>query len=827
LTRSSRRDFLRTGLGMTAVLVRGKAAGTVASPAVVPRLAGNAPLVLDATAPLDGNPANVIRMGTARRPDGRELLIDGQSLRLDGQPWLPVMGEFHYARYPADEWREELLKMKAGGIDIAATYVFWIHHEEIEGTFDWSGERSLRGFVERCGEVGLWVVVRCGPWCHGEVRNGGLPDWILKKDLRARTDDKGYLSYARRLYVEIARQLDGLLFKDGGPVIGIQCENEYRGPAEHLLTLKAIARETGLDVPLYTRTGWPALATKMPPGELLPLFGAYADGFWDRELTRMPREYREAFIFTLERDAALAVERPGIDADDHPYFCCEIGGGMMSSYHRRIRIAPTDVESVALVKLGCGSNLQGFYMYHGGTNPDGRLSTLQETQATNYWNDLPVKSYDYQAPLGEFGQINTHYHPLRRVNLFLRDHGRTVAQLAPRLPVVQPNSPADTATLRWAARTDGRSGLLFVNNYQRLQKMPARNGIQFELRLPSGPLRMPSEPFTVPENCIFFWPFHHRLGGTRLIYASAQPVCSIEDDGRTYAVFAETPGVAAEFVFEGTNDLALERTTGRAVSDDSGLHIRDVKPGTESAIQLRTSSGSRVCVILLDHEGSLTCWKDELLGRQRLFLTRAGLVVDGNQLRLTAENPEHLAVSILPAPESVAADGEKLGATQDGLFRRYVAHASRPSAVTACAELVREAGPPRAIRVGSQGVAEAPSDSDFDQAAVWRLRLPLNVDASRDLLLRIRYVGDVARVYLDGRLLIDDFYDGSSFDVGLKRHAPRIYAGELLIKILPLQKGAPIYFSADVWPDFGRAQGVTRLEGVEVIERRYVTLNLT
>ena len=54
------------------------------------------------------------------------------------------MGEFHYARYPANEWREELLKMKAGGIDIVATYVFWIHHEEVEGQFDWSGPRNLR-----------------------------------------------------------------------------------------------------------------------------------------------------------------------------------------------------------------------------------------------------------------------------------------------------------------------------------------------------------------------------------------------------------------------------------------------------------------------------------------------------------------------------------------------------------------------------------------------------------------------------------------------------------------------------------------------------------
>ncbi len=271
---------------MTALVTRSRVtdALTGADAATGP---GDGPaLVLDATGPLPEGPRGVFRLGAARRPDGRTLLVDSRSLLLDGRPWLPVMGEFHYARYPADEWREELLKIRAGGIDIAATYVFWIHHQESEGTFDWSGQRSLRRFVELCREVGLTTVVRCGPWCHGEVRNGGLPDWILR--LPVRTSDPSYLEHVRRLYGEIARQLDGLLWKDGGPVIGIQCENEYGGPAEHLLKLKAIAREVGLDVPLYTRTGWPALTTEMPAGELLPLFGGYAEGFWDRELTPMP-----------------------------------------------------------------------------------------------------------------------------------------------------------------------------------------------------------------------------------------------------------------------------------------------------------------------------------------------------------------------------------------------------------------------------------------------------------------------------------------------------------------------------------------------------------
>ena len=143
-------------------------------------------------------------MGESHRPDGAMLTLDSDSLLLNGKPWMPVMGEFHYARYPETEWREELLKMKAGGVDTLATYVFWIHHEEIEGQFDWSGRRNLHRFVETCGEVGLKVIVRCGPWDHGEVRNGGFPDWLEQKGWRLRSNDTNYLAAVKIFYGEIA-----------------------------------------------------------------------------------------------------------------------------------------------------------------------------------------------------------------------------------------------------------------------------------------------------------------------------------------------------------------------------------------------------------------------------------------------------------------------------------------------------------------------------------------------------------------------------------------------------------------------------------------------
>src|ERR1700734_1684783 len=87
--------------------------------------------------------AGAFHLGTTINPDHHEITADSVSLLRDGQRWLPMMGEFHYSRYPDSQWRDELLKMKAGGVDIVSTYIFWIHHEEVQGQFDFSGQRDL------------------------------------------------------------------------------------------------------------------------------------------------------------------------------------------------------------------------------------------------------------------------------------------------------------------------------------------------------------------------------------------------------------------------------------------------------------------------------------------------------------------------------------------------------------------------------------------------------------------------------------------------------------------------------------------------------------
>ena len=124
-------------------------------------------------------------------------------LMRDEKPWFPVMGEFHYSRYRDDLWEESLRKMKAGGVTVVSTYAFWIHHEEEEGVSDFTGCRNIGEFLNICKKLDLPVFLRIGPWCHGEVRNGGFPDWLLEKQIPLRCDDPAYLVLARRCYPKL------------------------------------------------------------------------------------------------------------------------------------------------------------------------------------------------------------------------------------------------------------------------------------------------------------------------------------------------------------------------------------------------------------------------------------------------------------------------------------------------------------------------------------------------------------------------------------------------------------------------------------------------
>ena len=693
-------------------------------------------------------------------PKGETLAVNSFYMTRNGQPFIPVMGEFHFSRYPAEYWEEELLKIKAGGIDIVATYVFWIHIEEEEGVFDWSGNNNLRRFLELCDQHGLQAVVRMGPFAHGECRNGGLPDWLYGRPFPVRSNDARYLAYVRKLYGEIAAQLHGLLFKDGGCVVGIQLENEYMhcgAPWEvtfkpgtewvpagsdgeaHILALKQIALDFGLDVPLYTCTGW--LRSPIPQDEILPMQGGYAFTPWSPNPHYIQLPTRE-FLFRNRHLNPVLNGEPTYDAARYPLACCEIGGGIQDTYYHRNRVPATAVESLAVMNLGGGANLIGYYMYHGGSNPIGKHDYLNEFT-------VPRISYDFQAPLREYGQTADSYRCLRLLHLFLHDFGDVLAPMQVSLPEHASSIvPEDTETLRYAVRSNGQSGFIFLNNYQDHVEMQDIAGIQLKLSTPDGMITIPdNHPFTLLRNTCAILPFGLSLDGIELRYATAQLLARIDDGNAINYFFFAPRGIETEYAI---------------VSSGGQTTILTAKPGLDSVIALTNAEGRQVNLFTLTREQAEQACKIRLAGQERLVISEATVTTYGEHVILSSLGQNRFSLAVFPPlANNLTLDCGSGTQHPDGAFTR-------------CDLEI----PAQTVNIQVEPLDEL------------RARVHVPVDALigvNNVFLKVAYTGDMGNCFIDGLLVADHFHNGSIWEIGLKHLVNSGTAADLFLLITPIR----------------------------------------
>jgi len=787
-------------------------------------------LTVDASAPVTAPLEGHLKQGSSRSPQGATIGINSRYLTRAGKPWLPVMGEFHYTRTPAAQWERELRKMKAAGVDVVASYIIWNHHEEQEGKFDWSGRRDLRRFVELCRKVGLDFVVRVGPWAHAEVRYGGVPDWVVDA-MPTRGDDPQYLGYVERFYAQIGQQLRGLLWKDGGPVIGLQIENEYnlRGEgqgAAHIATLKKLVLKAGLDVPLYTVTGWDG--TVYPPGEVTPVFGGYIDEPWATSTQELPPKETHAFRFDTRVSGDLGAQTASHgkgtadqEIDKTPFLGAEYGPGLPFMYRRRPVLSPDDVASMLPVQLGSGLNLLGYYMFHGGRNPEGR-TWLQESSGSGGYNDLPLINYDFQAPLGPDGQQRPVLARLRPYHWFLHDFGAQLAPMTVRRPDLVPASRTDLKTPRFAVRSQGKSGFVFMNNHVRQYAMAPQRAVRFSVKLPGETLVFPSKPVDVADGDYFIWPFHLDLDGTDLRYATAQPMARIDagKEGIVY-VFAAHKSIPAEFGFDADAAGSIDVAGARKAAGESGLVIEAIQPGTAAAITIRKADARPVRIVVLSAAQAEQVSIEQVAGQRRLLLSAQQVVVADKALQLRSVGQPHFHMKVFPALAKPLA-GTRAG--QDGIFQTFDADLPerRIAATVTPVRAAREAPP---IKIGGPArAAVEPTPESFKAAASWQIAVPrAQLKGLDDALLNVDFVGDIGRLYSGVRMLDDWYYSGYGWQFGL-REAEASLDRPLTLSVLPLRADAQVYIPKEGRPDFKGKSQVAELRGVSVTPVYLLTL---
>ena len=347
--------------------------------------------------------------------------IKPEGFMLDDKPMRIISGAIHYFRVPREYWEDRLLKLKACGFNTVETYIAWNAHQPTENEFVYDDMLDIVEFLRIAQRLGLYAIVRPGPYICSEWEFGALPWWLLKKPgIRLRCLNAPYMEAVDRFFDDLMPRLAPLQITHGGPILMMQVENEYGSYGDDKPYLRAIAdgmRARGIDVPLFTSDG----ATDfMLTGGTLPdihktaNFGSRAEGQF----------------------AKLREHQP-----EGPLMCCEFWNGWFDhwteEHHAR---DPKDATDSLREILAAGASVSA-YMFHGGTN-FGFMNG-----ANNYDEYQPtVNSYDDDAPVNENGAITPKYELFREV---IKEFG---GDTSTELPAPIPTKKYGTLTFTESAR---------------------------------------------------------------------------------------------------------------------------------------------------------------------------------------------------------------------------------------------------------------------------------------------------------------------------------------------------------------------------------------
>lgn len=318
-----------------------------------------------------------------------EVAYDDSSYLVDGsRVWL-VSGSVHYFRVPAALWRDRLLKAKRAGLNCISTYLAWNVHEPVEGQWNFSGDADIVGFVRLAGELGLYVILRPGPYICAEWDFGGLPGWLTNKSGMAyRTSNASYMHYFDKFFRQVLPRLAEHQVSRGGNIILIQNENEYMMTTmpdrlNYLEFISQLFRRAGFDIPIITCN----FCTDPGVPDTVECVNAWSD--------------------VVQRLKELCYRQPGA-----PMLVTEYWDGWFDRWGEPHETRDArETARRALEILGCGAQYN-YYMWHGGTNFGFFGSQLGGSDGA--WQ---TTSYDYDAPLAEGGGLTEKYYLTRLANM--------------------------------------------------------------------------------------------------------------------------------------------------------------------------------------------------------------------------------------------------------------------------------------------------------------------------------------------------------------------------------------------------------------------------
>lgn len=342
---------------------------------------------------------------------GGTFTVGDKTFLLNGKPFVVKAAELHYPRIPRPYWEHRIKMCKALGMNTVCLYVFWNIHEQQEGRFDFTGNNDVAEFCRLAQRNGLYVIVRPGPYVCAEWEMGGLPWWLLKKkDIRLREPDPYFMERVKLFERKVGEQLASLTIQNGGPIIMVQVENEYGSYGEnkaYVSAIRDIVRQSGFDKMTLFQCDWASNFEKNGLDDLVWTmnFGTGAD---------IDQQFRR-----------LGELRPNA-----PQMCSEFWSGWFDKWGARHETRPAKamVEGIdEMLSKGISFSL---YMTHGGTS----FGHWAGANSPGFTPD--VTSYDYDAPINEYGQATPKYWELRHTMEKYNDGGKLPAPPKAPMPVI-------------------------------------------------------------------------------------------------------------------------------------------------------------------------------------------------------------------------------------------------------------------------------------------------------------------------------------------------------------------------------------------------------
>lgn len=309
---------------------------------------------------------------------------------LNGEPFVVKAAELHYPRIPREYWEHRIQMTKALGMNTICLYIFWNIHEPEEGQFDFTGNNDVAAFCQLARKHGMHVIVRPGPYVCAEWEMGGLPWWLLKKsDIKLRDNDPYFLERTRLFMNEVSKQLADLQITRGGNIIMFQVENEYGAYGtnkEYVANIRDIVRDAGLDeVPLF-QCDWNSNFENNALDDLLWTIN-FGTGANIEDQFRRLKELRP----------------------ESPLMCSEFWSGWFDHWGAKHETRSAEALVAGLKEMLDQNISFSLYMTHGGTS-------FGHWGGANFPNFSPTTtSYDYDAPINEYGRATEKYYQVRRL----------------------------------------------------------------------------------------------------------------------------------------------------------------------------------------------------------------------------------------------------------------------------------------------------------------------------------------------------------------------------------------------------------------------------